>query len=249
MSLLLLNARCRKGWRELCRAGALFGAGFAFASGISCAAAPGYPEALAAPGLLPPGAAADISDGYGGRMLVRVLPYWRAPEGINGLAQVLVRVSTRGRVLSCEGKNPFADAPGTPVSPEQARLNDAACAAVAEAGPFPPPSHGLIVAVTLSLAAGNLTPALLQPESYAQGVVERALPHVTVPVRLGGEFTARVRLRVGADGGVQELSMERGSGHAELDASILQAVAVPGVVTPPPDGARDLILTFTVRGD
>ena len=233
------------------RAPLILKTGLSLSLGLAvCTASPGFLRA-ADPTPLPaaPLAAAADTTGYGGQVLAAVLPHWNPPAGLNGLAQVLVRVSSQGRVLSCEGRNPLGGRPGEPLNAEQIRLNDAACQAVAVPSGFPAPAYGMVSEVILTFAAGNYASSPEKAEGYAEGIIKRASPRVVVPVRLGGELSARVRLRISADGAVEEAKVEKSSGNKELDASILNALTLPGVVTPPPDGNSEVILTFTVRGD
>lgn len=216
-------------------------------------------------------AAADTSGGYSGLVLQKVLPHWQPPANVNGLARVLVHVSSQGRVLSCEplrdpltGTAPVPAAeviPGTTatvtplsapppaVPPADRALADLACRAVAAAGEFEIPPYGMIAEVSLILSAGNVRGQVAaQPADYAELVLKSVQPHIEIPPRLGGEFTVGVTLRVRGNGGIDSVAVSRPSGNKAVDAAIVQALTKPGVVPPPPGGVdRELVLTYTLR--
>lgn len=218
-------------------------------------------------------AAADTSGGYGGVVLQRVLPHWNPQPGMNGFARILVRVSAQGRVLSCEAQRSASSLPvpastpssepipGTsatvsalappppPIDPQERQLADMACRAVAAAGEFETPPYGLIAEVSLVLSAGNVrAQTAAAPVDYPNLVLQRALPHIVLPPRLGREFTVTVALKVRGDGSIETIGITRPSGNKDVDAAILKAFATPGVTPPPPGGQpRDLQLTYTLQ--
>lgn len=218
-------------------------------------------------------AAADTSGGYGGVVLQKILPHWNPQPGVNGLARILVRVSAQGRVLSCEAQRSPSAAlvasptvanepiPGTsatvstlapppaPLDPQERQLAEMACRAVAAAGEFEIPPYGLIAEVSLVLSAGNVrTQVAAAPVDYPNLVLQRVLPHIVLPPRLGREFTVTVALKVRGDGSIETIGITRPSGNKDVDAAILKAFATPGITPPPPGGQpRDLQLTYTLQ--
>lgn len=217
--------------------------------------------------------AADTNGGYSGLVLQKVLPHWQPPQGANGMAKILVRLTAQGRVMSCEPlPDPLTAAPAAPattetipgtsatvraltpppppVAPQDRQLADAACRAVAAAGDFETPPYGMIAEVSLFLSAGNARGALEgQPADYASLVLHRAQPYIDLPPRLTGEFQVGVSVRVRGDGGVESIRVSQPSGRNDVDAAVVQALSKPGVIPPPPGGvARELQLTYTLRG-
>lgn len=237
----------------------------------SLPATPAAPvSGTAAPELV---ASGDTSGGYGGLVLQKVLPHWNPQPGVNGFARILVRVSSQGRVLSCEAqRSPSAPTvaaptmanepiPGTsatvsalapppaPLDPLERQLAEMACRAVAAAGQFEIPPYGLIAEVSLVLSAGNVRSQVAEvPVDYPNLVLQRALPHIVLPPRLGREFTVTVGLKVRGDGSIENIGITRPSGNKDVDAAILKAFATPGITPPPPGGQpRDLQLTYTLQ--
>ena len=233
-------------------------------TGVSAQNMPGANVGSSGPaGVL--GGAADTMGGYAGEVLERTLAKWQPPAGQRGVARVVVRVGSDGRVLSCEaaaatGKGgpqavpgasfsvtSLAPAPGEGGRPT-APLENAACAAVGLAGPFQAPPYAMVTEVYLALAAGDTTFGAPAPPDYATTVIQRVQPHVITPVRLKGSHTARVHLTVRPDGGIEQLRLDTASGNQAVDAAVLQAFTVPGVI-PPPGERKDVILTFTINGE
>lgn len=216
-------------------------------------------------------AAADTSGGYSGLVLQKILPHWQPPANVHGLARILVRVGSQGRILSCEPlREPFSGTPPVPgteavpgttatvtpltapppaVDPANRALADLACRAVAAAGDFEVPPYGLIAEVSLILSAGNVRGQVAAlPADYAELVLKSVQPHIEIPPRLGGEFTVGVNVRVRGDGGIDSVAVTRPSGRKDVDAAIVQAITKPGVVPPPPGGTqRELMLTYTLN--
>lgn len=187
-------------------------------------------------------AAADTMGGYGGRVLQRVAPHWRAPAGPAGrMVQVRVRIASDGGVMGCE---PSGDTTALD-------LVDAACAAVSRAGRMPVPDYGMSGAVYLSFMTGvEAGPPTSQQggDPYAAQVMSTVRRHWSPPP-VQGEHLVRVRLRVGDDGKVLDYAIDTASGVAEIDAAALRAVSQAGAMpVPPPGAARDIVLSFTVRG-
>lgn len=186
--------------------------------------------------------AADTMGGYGGRVLQRIAPHWRAPAGPAGrMVQVRVRIASDGGVMGCE---PAGDTSALD-------LVDAACAAVARAGRMPVPDYGMSGAVYLSFMTGvdASQPAPQQGgDPYAAQVMAAVRKHWSPPPAQG-EHLVRVRVRVGDDGKVLDYAIDTASGVAEVDAAALRAVSQAGAMPVPPAGAaRDIVLSFTVRG-
>lgn len=187
-------------------------------------------------------AAADAMGGYSGKVLQRVAPHWRAPAGPAGrMVQVRVRIASDGGVMGCEpaGDTPHLD------------LIDAACSAVSRAGRMPVPDYGMSGEVYLTFmtdAALGGTPAAQDGDPYAAQVMAKVRLNWSPPI-VEGERLVRVRLRVGDDGRVLDFAIDASSGQPEVDAAALRAVAATGTLpVPPPGAARDIVLTFTVRG-
>ena len=206
------------------------------------------------------GGSADQLGGYSGNVLEKVLRRFSPPANMRGIVRVLVRVGADGRPLSCDDAsqasqraagNSFAVRPlrEGQLSPDAAAedaLVDAACRAVALSGSFGPAPYSMPAEIFLTLAAGPLPPD--SGSAYATQVMERVRPHIHLPIRLGGPFEATVRVKVSADGRFEALELVRSSGKAEVDAALVQAFAVPGVL-PPPGQPRELELSFTLRGE
>lgn len=214
------------------------------------------------------GGAADTVGGYAAQVLEQTLSQWQPPAGISGMARVLVRVGSDGRVLSCEATpEPGANAKQAPTtavpgssftvtslgggvaSAAPSPLVDSVCLAVGKAGAFGVPPYAMLTEVYLSLMAGNVAlAAQSRPADYADEVLGRVRPHVTPPVRLKGAFTTRIQLKVRADGSIEQIRVDAPSGNAAVDAAVLQAFAVPGVI-PVPGTPKELLLSFTVSGE
>lgn len=218
--------------------------------------------------------AADTNGGYGGLVLQKVLPHWQPPQGVNGMARILVRITSQGRVMSCQpqrdpltvppvAKSDIEAIPGTSatvtalapppaeVAPQDRQLAEAACRAVAAAGDFEIPPYGMVAEVSLFLSAGNVRSALAaQPADYASLVLSRVQPFIVVPPRLGGEFKVGVTVSVRGDGALAGIRVHQPSGRNDVDAAVVQAFSRPGVIPPPPGGTpRDLQLTYTLRNE
>lgn len=218
--------------------------------------------------------AADTTGGYGGLVLQKVLPHWQPPQGMNGMARILVRVTAQGRVMSCgpqrdpltgiTAPKPSAEAiPGTSatvtalapppmaVSALDSQLAEAACRAVAAAGDFETPPYGMTAEVSLFLSAGNVRGALAaQPADYASLVLSRVQPFIVLPPRLGGEFKVGVTVNVRGDGALAGIRVHQPSGRNDVDAAVVQAFSRPGGIPAPPDGApRELQLSYTLRNE
>lgn len=218
---------------------------------------PGVQTATSVPLL---GGSADQLGGYSGNVLEKVLRRFTPPAQMRGIVRVLVRVGADGRPLSCDDAslasqraagNSFAVRPlrEGQLSPDAAAedaLVEAACRAVALSGSFGPAPYAMPAEIFLTLAAGPLPPD--SGSAYATQVMERVRPHIHLPIRLGGPFEATVRVKVAADGRFEALEIVRSSGKAEVDAALVQAFAVPGVL-PAPGQPRELELSFTLQGE
>jgi protein TonB len=107
-------------------------------------------------------------------------------------------------------------------------------AARSHSAPLPAPTAP---ALEVSPAAASPVPAVAaappadpSPGAPAPAALPRAghqvAPHYPRAARLrGAEGTALLRVRIGPDGRVAELDLERSSGHADLDRAALRAVA------------------------
>lgn len=234
------------------------------------AMAPGSTATAGSAGVL--GGAADTVGGYAAQVLEKTLARWQPPAGTSGVARVLVRVGSDGRVLSCEatpevGKPASSSMPRAEAIPgssftvtslgapqtgqgyQASPLTDSVCLAVGQAGAFGTPPYAMVTEVFLSLAAGQTSfGAQNAPMDYAQTVIQRVQPHVITPVRLKGSHTTRVHLKVRPDGSLEQIRVDTPSGNQAVDAAVLQAFTVPGVI-PAPGENKDLVLTFTVNGE
>lgn len=192
---------------------------------------------------------ADANGGYAGQVLQKLLPYWQPPAGVSGVVTVSLRIGNTGRPLYCE-----------PVKRSgNAQLDESPCEAALRVGSFGNPPYGAVSEVFLTLATDKsaLAPtipksqAAVQKPGYAEEIMNRVKPVVQVPKGLTGSHTVELNLQVNSTGGVEQLSVARSSGRADVDNAVLAALCTPGII-PPFTGepaTRSLHLLFTIKGN
>ena len=188
--------------------------------------------------------AADMADGYGGRVLEKVLEYWQPPAGISGSVTVMLRIGSDGRPLYCE-----------PVKRSgNALLDETPCRAVLQAGIFPAPPHETVTQVFLSMCTDGVLPAPAEGEkkrTFAEEILYRATPYVEVPGGITGSYTVEVVLRINPSDGLESCSISKSSGREDLDQSVVAALRHEGVIPElePFSGTRNVRLHFTLCGN
>ncbi len=196
----------------------------------------------------PPLLAADTAGGYGAQVLEKLAKTWQPPAGVSGVVTISIRIGSDGRPLYCE-----------PVkSSGNAVLDNAPCQAVLHAGSFGTPPYGAITQVFVTLATDQA--ALGSPEqtaeaapqrSYAEEIMYRAHPHIQIPQGVRGEFTVELSLRINSSGTLEEFSVLKSSGRADLDNAVIAGVTKEGVIPVPPAGSptQNVRLLFTLKGN
>lgn len=198
-------------------------------------------------GLAPVGGA-DMNGGYAGQVLQQLLPHWQPPSGISGVVTVSLRIGNTGRPLYCE-----------PVKRSgNVELDESPCEAALRVGTFGNPPYGAVTEVFLTLATDKsaLIPVAsknptAQAPGYAEAIMNRVKPVVQVPKGLTGSHTVVLSLQVNTTGGVEQISVTRSSGRADVDNAVLAALCTPGII-PPFTGepaTRNLRLLFTIKGN
>ncbi len=109
----------------------------------------------------------DSSGGLSVSVLEQTLQHWQPPTNHSGMAKILIRLSTQGRVLSCQAWRPGQSLAQTNTSTSAApaaqtnvaamqndlALADSLCMAVSRAGSFAAPPSGLISELVLFASA------------------------------------------------------------------------------------------------
>jgi len=184
---------------------------------------------------------ADTNGGYAAKVLDLLLENWTVPVGASGSTSVIVRITNEGKPFSCELRKGSGNA----------AVDDAICMAVAKTASFPPPPYAMPAEVALTFVYQENMPApsaTQQPQkSYADIIQENARAHLTLPKKLKGKHSTKVRLRILGDASLGEYKVEKSSGSADFDAAVLRALLHPGVIVSPPDGKEQIVfLTFSV---
>ena len=197
---------------------------------ILCSALPGMAEPTGMPLI----AGADTAGGYAGDVLVKVLPAWQPPAGASGIVTISLRIGSA--------------------------LDESACQAVVRAGTLPTPPYGAITEVYLTFMTdpGALKGTAPQGQasapkerSYAEEIMFRAKPYIQIPQGVHGEYSVELTLRINETGGIEQMSVSKSSGKAEVDNAVLTGVIREGVIPPRPAGSEPLTmrLLFTLKNN
>ena len=214
---------------------------------VICAAWPGMAEG--APTGMPLVAGADSAGGYAGEVLVKLLPVWQPPAGASGVVTIDLRIGSDGRPLYCEASRKSGNA----------ALDESPCQAVVRAGTFPAPPYGAITEVYLTFvtdqgAFRNSAPqekTTPKQRSYAEEIMFRAKPYIQVPQGVHGEHTVELTLKINETGGIEQMSVSKSSGRADVDNAVLTGVIREGVIPPRPAGSEPMTmrLLFTLKNN
>ena len=213
---------------------------------ILCSALSGMAEPTGMPLI----AGADTAGGYAGDVLVKVLPAWQPPAGASGIVTISLRIGSDGRPLYCEASRKSGNA----------ALDESACQAVVRAGTLPTPPYGAITEVYLTFMTdpGALKGTAPQGQasapkerSYAEEIMFRAKPYIQIPQGVHGEYSVELTLRINDTGGIEQMSVSKSSGKAEVDNAVLTGVIREGVIPPRPAGSEPLTmrLLFTLKNN
>lgn len=156
----------------------------------------------------------------------------------------------RRRPLYCEASRKSGNA----------ALDESACQAVVRAGTLPTPPYGAITEVYLTFMTdpGALKGTAPQGQasapkerSYAEEIMFRAKPYIQIPQGVHGEYSVELTLRINETGGIEQMSVSKSSGKAEVDNAVLTGVIQEGVIPPRPAGSEPLTmrLLFTLKNN
>lgn len=214
---------------------------------VICAAWPGMAEG--APTGMPLVAGADSAGGYAGEVLVKLLPLWQPPAGASGVVTIDLRIGSDGRPLFCEASRKSGNV----------ALDESPCQAVVRAGAFPAPPYGAITEVYLTFVTdqdafkNNAAQEQATPKqrSYAEEIMFRAKPYIQVPQGVHGAFTVELTLKINETGGIEQMSVSKSSGRADVDNAVLTGVIREGVIPPRPAGSEPMTmrLLFTLKNN
>ena len=132
--------------------------------------------------------------------------------------------------------------------------------AVVRAGTLPTPPYGAITEVYLTFMTdpGALKGTAPQGQasapkerSYAEEIMFRAKPYIQIPQGVHGEYSVELTLRINETGGIEQMSVSKSSGKAEVDNAVLTGVIREGVIPPRPAGSEPLTmrLLFTLKNN
>ena len=78
----------------------------------------------------------------------------------------------------------------------------------------------------------------------------RAKPYIQIP-HVHGEYSVELTLRINETGGIEQMSVSKSSGKAEVDNAVLTGVIREGVIPPRPAGSEPLTmrLLFTLKNN
>ena len=87
--------------------------------------------------------------------------------------------------------------------------------------------------------------------SYAEEIMFRAKPYIQIPQGVHGEYSVELTLRINETGGIEQMSVSKSSGKAEVDNAVLTGVIREGVIPPRPAGSEPLTmrLLFTLKNN
>ena len=128
------------------------------------------------------------------------------------------------------------------------------------AGTLPTPPYGAITEVYLTFMTdpGALKGTATQGQasapkerSYAEEIMFRAKPYIQIPQGVHGEYSVELTLRINETGGIEQMSVSKSSGKAEVDNAVLTGVIREGVIPPRPAGSEPLTmrLLFTLKNN
>ena len=126
--------------------------------------------------------------------------------------------------------------------------------------PLPTPPYGAITEVYLTFMTdpGALKGTAPQGQasapkerSYAEEIMFRAKPYIQIPQGVHGEYSVELTLRINETGGIEQMSVSKSSGKAEVDNAVLTGVIREGVIPPRPAGSEPLTmrLLFTLKNN
>lgn len=174
-----------------------------------------------------------------------------APGGATGIVTISLAASAATAPAVLRGKPQVGNA----------ALDESACQAVVRAGHgFPTPPYGAITEVYLTFmtdpgAIKGTAPqgqaAAPKERSYAEEIMFRAKPYIQIPQGVHGEYSVELTLRVNETGGIEQMSVSKSSGKAEVDNAVLTGVIREGVIPPRPAGSEPLTmrLLFTLKNN
>ena len=127
------------------------------------------------------------------------------------------------------------------------------------AGAFPAPPYGAITEVYLTFVTdqgafkNNAAQEQATPKqrSYAEEIMFRAKPYIQVPQGVHGAFTVELTLQINETGGIEQMSVSKSSGRADVDNAVLTGVIREGVIPPRPAGSEPMTmrLLFTLKNN
>ena len=79
----------------------------------------------------------------------------------------------------------------------------------------------------------------------------RAKPYIQVPQGVHGAFTVELTLKINETGGIEQMSVSKSSGRADVDNAVLTGVIREGVIPPRPAGSEPMTmrLLFTLKNN
>ena len=177
---------------------------------------------MAEPTGMPLIAGADTAGGYAGDVLVKVLPAWQPPAGASGIVTISLRIGSDGRPLYCEAS----------------RKSEVYLTFMTDPG-------------ALKGTAPQGQASAPKERSYAEEIMFRAKPYIQIPQGVHGEYSVELTLRINETGGIEQMSVSKSSGKAEVDNAVLTGVIREGVIPPRPAGSEPLTmrLLFTLKNN
>lgn len=204
---------------------------------------------MAEPTGMPLIAGADTAGGYAGDVLVKVLPAWQPPAGASGIVTISLRIGSDG--ARCTARQ---------AASRQCRARRVRLPGRRARGTLPTPPYGAITEVYLTFMTdpGALKGTAPQGQasapkerSYAEEIMFRAKPYIQIPQGVHGEYSVELTLRINETGGIEQMSVSKSSGKAEVDNAVLTGVIREGVIPPRPAGSEPLTmrLLFTLKNN
>ena len=194
---------------------------------ILCSALPGMAEPTGMPLI----AGADTAGGYAGDVLVKVLPAWQPPAGASGIVTISLRIGSDGRPLYCEASRTLR-------TPPYGAITEVYLTFMTDPG-------------ALKGTAPQGQASAPKERSYAEEIMFRAKPYIQIPQGVHGEYSVELTLRINETGGIEQMSVSKSSGKAEVDNAVLTGVIREGVIPPRPAGSEPLTmrLLFTLKNN